>query len=78
MNRREATERLGLIVALAAVQAGCYDPDAGTIRPEPRAVGQMDRAPSGPPPRTSGSKPSRKPADTNDLSPIGRGRGTRP
>jgi hypothetical protein len=69
MNRNDTALRSGLILALAAVLAGCQDSDVGTIRADPRAVGQMDRAPSNPPARPSGSRPSRRPADTNDLSP---------
>jgi hypothetical protein len=78
MNRRDAAVRLGLIVALAVGQAGCYDPDAGTIRAEPRAAGQVDRAPTSPAASPSGSRLSRKSADTSDLSPKLRGKGTQP
>ena len=69
MIRHHAALRSGLILVFAVVLAGCYDSDVGTIRAEPRAAGQIDRVPSSPAARPSGSKPSRRSADTGD--PVG-------
>lgn len=80
MPSRRVFVRFWWLVAIAVAPTGCQDPAVGTIKAKRPSTDRPENAPQARPNTNSRSKskPSRKGADFNDLSPKTRGKESKP